>query len=312
MFQQPQEKAGIFSRACRSVTMMKSFNLSQRHLSLLGSCLFAIALIAGEGTAPALAQYGRSPLLDGSGSLQLPAGWQVLESSQGSVVAGDGHSFVELGIAAQMSVPAPNLFGWVAPTACPFGPVQQVFPQAQQTLWNLTQQISGIARQFGGIVESQLAGGNSGFFVYDWTLNGRPMRSLSLVIATQVGQESWLFYQSTVSAPREQFAQQVPQLLSIWTSYRVDSRVGATRLKKAAASMASCHQMVDEVYQRRQRVQDEANEAFTDYLRDRTYVRDQVTDDLYEASDDYDLDPLLDAMNRAEGEERYIHDPRPW
>jgi hypothetical protein len=300
-----------FFRACRSTTMTNPHDLSKHPASRIPCWLLAIVLVARLGAGTAQAQYDHSPLLDGSGSLQLPGGWQVLESNQGAVVAGNGESFVELGIAAQMSVPAPNMFGWVVPTACPYGPVEQVFPLAQQTLWNLTQQVSGAVRHFERVVERQSAGGNSGFFVYDWTLNGRPMRSLSLVIATTAGWDSWLFYQSTVSAPRERFAQQVPQLLSIWTSYRVDPRVGASRLKKAAASMASCHQMIDGVHQRRQAAYDQANEAFTDYLRDQTYVRDQQTGELYETSDDYDVNPLLDAMNRREGGQRYIHDPRP-
>jgi hypothetical protein len=131
------------------------------------------------------------------------------------------------------------------------------------------------------------------------------MRSLALVIAAQTGPVEWVLYQSTVSAPRAKFVVQAPHLVDIWTSYRVDPRVGAERLRKASESMDSCWRIVGEVNRNRQAAADRGMDRFIDYINDRDYVLDDETGTVYEASDDVDLNQILNSMNREEGYQRY-------
>lgn len=266
---------------------------------------------AGSGQ-PAAEPLTPHQFPDGSGSINLPAGWNITEANKGTVVAaGQNGDIVELGVFTQVYTQA--TVGGAPPVMVPWGAAEMMFPDATQGFWNLLSRTGGPYRRFDKIVESTMLetqqNSQKMLTVYDWEMDGKTYRSLGLFIAQPTSQFSWLYYLSSVSAPKTQFTRDLPTLMAIWCSRQVDPGVTTERLRNAAAKLRSCTDIVSDVNANRQRTFDRANDNWTEYFRGQTFVRDANTGETREV-DTNGLQEAVNRQNEHEGFNRFNVIPR--
>ena len=261
------------------------------------------------------------PLPDRSGTIGLPAGWRITEATKGCVSAvGPEGQVVNLGYFTQVTTPqaAQNMFNFRPPVVAPYDPPQQAIPLAQQQLWDLAERTSGIRCQFGQMlamkpVPCSLANGRAVLVVYDWQAQGRPMRSLSLVIQAPTGAGTWMYYFSAVASPPQRFSQDVETLMAIWTSRKVAQWVGAQRLRQAYNTMQETTEILQSSHTYRQDVFTQAHKKWVEYIRGRRGVEDQQTGERREVDPDvFDQMQLQDHIqdrNRQGGGRQYREIP---
>jgi hypothetical protein len=151
--------------------------------------------------------------------------------------------------------------------------------------------------------------GGQGAFIHhesQITVGGRTekIQAVSVVYMKWTGIGQWLYYTSTVSAPSAHFARDLPVLLEIWKSWKVDDRVFQERLQKALESLRECHRIVQGVVAERSRVMSRANADWSEVLRGTSWVHDRRFGELTERSS-YGLDKVVERFNRREGYERW-------
>ena len=269
-----------------------------------------------QSTKPRQVQMHRVMLPDGSGSMMLPADWQIVFAQKGMVDAsgGDG-SRVSLGtwgpvLPPQMGASYAQMAGTTAglltaPYSDPITALQQLFPQFGQQ----------VPQQILRVIDSAPTpwphGGQAAFIHFDWQLGqggqAQMFSSLALV-GVMPGYGQWTFYMSIVSAPSRLFAQNLPTLLDIWKNWKVSDRVHQERIMKAADNMREINNIINQTYERRQQSQDRIAADWTEVFRDQTFLRDTELAERYEVP----LTQVKDwtrALNEAAGYERYRHIP---
>ena len=133
--------------------------------------------------------------------------------------------------------------------------------------------------------------------------NVRPAEGVVLLLSNPVGYGTWMYYASSVTSSIEGFQDNLPLLMRIWGSWKVDDRVYMERLNSAANSLKRVGQIIREVGENRRDAMDRSTKAWDHYIRDTWTYEDTSTGRRVEASND--VDKLLDSMNRAEGYNRY-------
>jgi hypothetical protein len=268
-------------------------------------------------------------LPEGSGSIGVPPGWQVVSAVKEMVdMAGPDGSLVSLGVHGEVLTPtgaahmqqshgalgAAALGGvFVIPYTDPVTAFQSYWEQAARVAAQATgrpprpQRVTRVI----GHAPRPWYGGNAELIDAEWVLeDATPIRyrCLALFGVQPIHEEAWTAYVSIVSAPADRFAQNLPTLMAIWDSWQVSARVHKERLDSAMRDLADVRRIVEEVHARREASLDAIHADWTEYIRGTTTVVDRALDERREVPL-YDVDRIVDGLNEAAGYDRYVHVP---
>lgn len=178
--------------------------------------LFIVALLATCTTLPAQAQALRQVNFpDGTGSVGLPAGRQLVSAYRGSVtVSGPGGAAVILGLPWAMIHPGSSLTSLPPAQSSPIAPPENLALALTEVL----------AKRFGARLtglRGQPLEGPAYLLMYDFVQNGTAMTGLGYFAPLKyAGSDLWQLYSSSIVAPRAQFAQLAPGMMNIWKSWK--------------------------------------------------------------------------------------------
>ncbi|HVS36974.1 MAG TPA: hypothetical protein VMS17_15545 [Gemmataceae bacterium] len=267
---------------------------------------------------PAAAAAPQTPLQltqlpDGSGTIQLPKGWNVnAVNSMVDVIGPDGQE---------------GHFGLWTPVYTPAGAAYMnslgvgtgVIPVCNYTDPESALKVlaGNLARAYGanwtykqrlGAAPAPFLPGKAAYLLYDAdiTVNGKTvtMRTLAVIDMLPTSQAQWAFYSSSVSCPAATFDRNLPTMLAIWKSWKTDPRVFEARLKQAAEDMKAIGRIIEDVNDYRQHIMDRAVDDWDEYIRGTSQVLDRQDGTLREVPY-YNLTERLNQMNQREGYERW-------
>jgi hypothetical protein len=262
----------------------------------------------------AAVRWRQVPIRDGSGTLDLPMGWNIVAAINSMVdIAGPDGSYINLGINVPVLTPESAMTFWQMPGASqsmlvtarysdPLTALQEIFPQVNR------QNPRYVTR----IIEHAPVpwqNGQAAFIHFESQSpeGGTPQESLTLLIMMP-GYGQWTYYFSMVSAPTGLFDQNLPTMVRIWHSWKVSDHVFRERMKGAMESMREISRIIDQSHADRQASFDRTTADWTEVFRDQTQVRDTQIGDYHEVPLSQ-LDDILRGMNEAAGYERYEHLP---
>jgi hypothetical protein len=254
------------------------------------------------------------PLPDGSGTIAVPAGWQVNAANGAADVHGPGMVGGVFGLSCTVLTPAGadaiRRTG-VEPSGSPIAkrsdPASVL--QATSPAFYAAQGVGWKWKELLGETKADLPLlGDARFLLYDadYTVGGKTttVRSLAFVyVMPDVGGQYGL-YISAVAAPADEFAQRLPTLLAVWKSWKTDDKVFQARLAHAAQTMKETARMAQAVVAERQRVMDRAMDDWSEVIRGTSQVLDHKYDTIKEV-DSYELDKIVRGLNEHEGSERW-------
>jgi hypothetical protein len=117
------------------------------------------------------------------------------------------------------------------------------------------------------------------------------------------GSGNILLLLSDAGSSPEAFAKNLPTLLRIWGSWKIDDRVYQERLNRAVASMQACTRIIREANAYRQEAMERASIAWDHHIRDTWPYDDLQTGRRYEGP--LDVEGLVRGLNESEGWSRY-------
>ena len=267
--------------------------------------------------APDVQNWRRVPFPDGSGSVELPDGWQVVASSKGmaDIVGPDG-GYAALGIwtpvidpamAMQMQQMLGSTPGVVAPYSDPLSALQQVFPYLDQGVSQRQ-----VTRIIGQAPVTSPAAGQAAYIDFEYRTTDfggtHDRRGVTLVI-TMPGYGQWVYYSSMVSSPVQNFEELLPTMARIWESYQVAGQVLRERLDTARRDLAEVDRILRESEQTRQASIDRIAANWTEVLRNQTVIEDSLLDERHHDAPLAFVNELVDDLNQQVGYERYRHVP---
>ena len=204
----------------------------------------------------------------GSGTIGLPAGWQVLNSYQGCVEAGTQGGYLALGCPQTVIVP-PGL-----PGADPRAVLMLPYADPVTTLgrWAQTPLPLGLGVRVTRIVEqapvaSNAPQGKAAYILFDYVSQNFPFRGLAMIDIMPINEGSYVLYKSMVLLSAETFNKMMPTLWAAWKSWSVNPAVFRQRMDAAIQSMRETSEIISSGYRDRQRSQDNTNLAFNQYIR---------------------------------------------
>ena len=243
------------------------------------------ALAAGEpaagGTRPASGGGGARPqpltqtmFPDGSGTIGLAAGWRIGSSWKGIVdAAGPQGQLLILGYYQQVmttwSGPPPAIPGYI------LGPYRDPVSALQSYIDSY---LKGALRRREAtfrLIEQAPVPSNNGrasYISYEVQVAGRAATGLAMVSTAPIDGSTWVYYMSSVSAPRERFAQDFPTLWAMWKSWSVNPAVFRERMDAALQSMRETHRLLQESYANTQQTYDRVNHAWSQTIRGVTTI----------------------------------------
>lgn len=256
------------------------------------------------------------PLPDGTGSVRLPQGWVITGAYQGIVDAHGPEGAISLGAFFQVMVPqAAAQYMARAPLVAPYNDPESAARSVLQQLGQTAQQTGQVWIELGRVREKnpvEWPGGQAIIADVDFEVLGLasgqvsrvPRRGLVLWGMAPVNNEQFLFYQSAVSSPPEQFARNLPVLLEIWKGWRVSDATLRGRLDAAARSLRETNQILSDVNARRQDAMERSSMAWDHYIRGTWPVEDTLDGRRYTGDNDT-LKPIVEWLNQQEGHERW-------
>ncbi len=208
----------------------------------------------GAAGAPANIPMTRTPLPDGSGSIDLAAGWVIKYANQGATdiagpVPGSGMS-----LGAVLTVPYTSS-----------DPAQALVMMAQQMARTQGKTIRVT------IIDNQptpwAQGGRASFLRYRVVTGAQSMDYFGLIGITPFEQNSVFFYSSFIQAPTASFARILPAGLKSWASWSINPAVFARRLQETARTMKETGDLLSGANTDRQRAFDGVNAGWSQYVR---------------------------------------------
>lgn len=215
---------------------------------------------------------------DRSGTVGLPEGWQIAFASKGAVdITGPQGQSLSLGVASQVLIPKGTVVG---PTPGPVG-MLLVAPMAKpaEALEAMVPQINSIARQvnravptvrFGKVIEQapvEFPGGKGAFVHYMVFVDDVPHDALSLIGVSPLTPDSWMFYQSTATAPSRRFTQDLPLMVRIWQTWQIDQRTLDERMEKARDALDEITEIIESSHRFREQVFDNIHTKWSSHFR---------------------------------------------
>jgi hypothetical protein len=239
-------------------------------------------------------------LPDGSGAILLPAGWTL--TAQNAMVSAKGaEGSVDLGINVQAYTPevaATMMFQ--PPVVMPFGDPASDYRRMLTIAYGLQAQAVQIVERAPAPGWTSGPGASLHFKI---TERGERTEGIAMVLTQMVGPGTFMYYSSGVAAPEASFAKNLPMLMKVWSSWKVDDRVFQERLRTAAESLRQVGQIIRDVANNQRDAMDRSSRAWDHHIRDTWTFEDTSTGKRRDGP--ADSTALLEAMNRAEGYNRY-------
>jgi hypothetical protein len=248
-------------------------------------------------------------LPDGSGTMQLPAGWRITGAIKGMVDAAGPQGVADLGLWCVVWTPQAAAQTFARP------PVIASYGDPARAVQELLPQFSAGLRQSGqpGIRWIRLIeqtptpwpNGKGAFLHFESAVDGKGRwQTVALVLMMPNGDGTWTYYTSSVSSPSAQFARNLPVLLQVWSHWKVADHVFQERLTHAMASMRETSRIIREANAYRQDAQDRSNRAWDLNIRGHWVYEDTETHERHEI-DNAGVEKRVEALNRGAGYERY-------
>jgi hypothetical protein len=220
-----------------------------------------LVMVATGGGAPAAnVQLTRVGFPDGSGSIGLAPGWELMYASQGAADIRGPQPGTGMSIGANLTVPY---------TSSDPAQALQIMAQEQGKNIRLT------------IIDSKPTpwqNGNAAFVHYRTVMNGQSMDYFGLFAITPYDGNQVFFYTSYIQASSANFPQVLPVGLKIWGSWSVNPAVFAERLNRAAQSMRETGAMLSSANANRQHAFEGINAGWGEYFRDVATLEASGTD----------------------------------
>lgn len=244
-------------------TNAKAVVLFDRARAFAGSVdrLVRVATGGGTGGGAANIPMTRTPLPDGSGSIDLAAGWVIKYANQGAAdiagpIPGSGMS-----LGAVLTVPYTSS-----------DPAQALVMMAQQAgrAQGKTIRVT--------IIDAQptpwAQGGRAAFLRYRVVTGAQSMDYFGLIGITPFEQNSVFFYSSFIQAPTASFAQVLPAGLKSWASWSINPAVFVRRLQDTARTMKETGDLLASANDDRQRAYDGVNAGWGEYFQGVATIED--------------------------------------
>jgi hypothetical protein len=220
MFDRPQNFAASYSRlaAALSPQMPKSSG--------------------GNGGEISTVNWTRQTMGDRSAAATLPPGWHMTDCVNGAMdVVGPNKQVMALGLAFPIfSSPMPGSKpGSVAPYMDPIHAI--MFYESGMNTIKMQQTPSS---WYGKLIETTPAQNpnGQGLYVLQESNNENGHRKeFILMMTSQLAGNEWLLYTSYAASEANTFSQDLPIMMKIWASWKVDDRVYQQRMQQALASM---------------------------------------------------------------------------
>jgi hypothetical protein len=216
--------------------------------------------LQGGGRAAAPAPLTRTPLPDGSGSIGLAPGWQIVGAYKGTVdVVGPNGASMSLGgqnivVPAQAAALFPGY-----PAVSSSDPAQALVEMSRQ---------SGAQMQIIDRRPIEWQNGQAAFVRYRGSAGGRSVDGFALAALMPYDTNAMFFYLSYIAAPPQVFPQIFPTALQMWGSWSINPSVFTQRLMAAAQSMRETGDIITSGYNDRSRAYDSINKGWDQYIRD--------------------------------------------
>lgn len=250
-------------------------------------------------------QWVQHQFPDGSGAIQLPSDWRLLSAAKGAVDA-MGPNGEAIGLGGPFLV---NTNQWYAQSGYLVGPYMKPLQALEYLYPQMARQTArlGYHKQLERIIESQEfseQGVPAAYTLYDGVLNGRAYRWYEMSTTRMIDQSMWMYYQSVVGAPRENFAGEFGTLLQVWGSWQISGRLIASRLRSAVESMRQAGEIYRSANQSASATYDRTNRAWSLYIRGNELVEHMPTGGRGEVDQNY-ARKMVEELNRAEGAETW-------
>jgi hypothetical protein len=214
-----------------------------------------VMVATGGGGAPAAnVQLTRVNFPDGSGSIGLAPGWQLMYASQGAADLKGPLPLSGMSIGTNLTVPYTS-----------DDPAQAIQMMAQQAA---QQQGKNIRLTIIDSKPTPWQNGNASFLRYRAVMNGQSIDYFGLFAITPFDGSQVFLYSSYIQGSTSSFAQVLPVGLKIWGSWSVNPAVFAERLNKAAQSMRETGELLSGANANRQHAYDGINAGWSEYFRD--------------------------------------------
>ncbi len=282
---------------------------------------------------------------DGAGTIGIPAGWKIISSSNLGAVSVNGPAGQNVSLGLGLEVVTPDSMGAAVQRQLAYG--GQLTPAARMlvapytapvdALKNLTPQLSEMSQSRGGpairldqIIETdpvpaQLPNGQAQriYFSSDHSQNGATvhMRAWTQIECYPIGNGTWGIYCSEISGPDASFDRDMPTMLAIAKSWKLNDAVVqqhtqqdiAAQNQRFAAFEQSMQEKQDafdsylKSVQHDELIQERSNADFDEIIRGYRTVEDTQTGD--RASVDLgNVNEIVDSLNRSDPG-RYVQIP---
>lgn len=223
------------------------------------SALLPALFVGAALVAPAALQKGglrptRFP--DGTGSIGLPAGWDIESANRGQVQVGNGKGdLLVLGMPWAVLRPG-QLPGLSTETVANARTGDLRTALAQVLAKNTGSRLLSVR---GRPAPSAQRGTPAAFLLYEFSSNGQVFTGLGYFATLDYGPSSpsWQLYSSAVIAPKARFTKSLPTMMAIWRSWKTN---GADPLR------GSQSEQLDKILQGRRDSYQKIQEQFRERL----------------------------------------------
>ena len=261
---------------------------------------------AAPGRTRAPVQLTRQQFPDGSGSIGLAPGWKIGSSWKGVVdIHGPSGEVGVFGYYQQVIVnwigppsPVPGaIYGRIRNPAAALASYCDSFTKGAVSRGQATFKIIETAP-----MQPLTAGSQTAMFLVEMRSGQSAVRSLALVSVAPIDSENWIYYMSAVTAPEQLFAEQLPVMMQMWSSWGISQALVMERMQNAMRSMRETTAILQGVNDNMRRAGERGNLAWSQTIRGVTTIENTATG----ARGDVDTN-LVDRIVRGLNEEGYSY-----
>jgi hypothetical protein len=250
IFDRPQNFAASYSRLAQALTpqMPKSSG--------------------GNGGEVSTANWTRQTMGDRSAAATLPPGWHMTDCVNGAMdIVGPNKQVMALGLAFPIfSIQMPGSKpGSVAPYMDPVHAI--MFYEAGMNTIKMQQTP---VSWYGKLIEQtpvQNPGGQGIYALQESNNEAGHRKGLMLMMTSQMTSEEWLLYTSYAVSDASTFSQDLPVMMKIWASWKVDDRLYQQRMQQALATMKETSNILQSTIDNQMRAYDNTNYAMDMVIR---------------------------------------------
>jgi hypothetical protein len=265
---------------------------------------------APAGAAPSRArapvQLTRQQFPDGSGSIGLAPGWRIGSSWKGIVdIHGPNGETGIFGYYQQVLVnwigppsPVPGaIYGRIRNPASALAAYCDSYTKGAVSRGQATFRIIETAP-----MQPLTAGSQTAMFLVEVRSGQSAVRSLALVSVAPIDSENWIYYMSAVTAPEQLFAERLPVMMQMWSSWGISQALVMERMQNAMRSMRETTAILQGVNDNMRRAGERSNLAWSQTIRGVTTIENTATG----GRADVDTN-LVDRIVRGLNEEGYSY-----